>query len=504
MTPSEPAPAAQATAHVADRRLHPWSWVFVLLQQMKQYVIPLVAAFFFGGDRNELWPLIGVGVLALISVMQYYTYRYSVGRDVLTIRSGWLHRQRREIPYARIHNVSIEQSVLHRFFGVAEVRLESAGGRKPEATMRVLKMDDALALERLVRHRGGAEAATTDAQAIAAPAPEVLLALPPGEVLRLGLISNRGLVALAAAYGASFQFSPRLTETIFQSWASRVFGWAGEHHFGPAQYALAAITLALAVLALMRLLSMALALLQYYGFTLTEEAQRLTVDRGLIARMRSSASRRRLQAWTLHEGLMHRLLKRRSLEVDTASGGDGQSQKRALRDLAPIATPDACNALIEHLLPGAGWSTLQWRSTHPRAALRAFLPNTIFPLLLCAALCWWKGWIGLFALLLLPWLAFVAWHHARHARYAVDDRLVAVRGGWLSRHWRFAEVDKVQAVRLSQGPLDRRWGMATLSLDTAGASATAPALRIRHLPESDARALLDRLAHTLAARKLRW
>jgi len=43
-----------------------------------------------------------------------------------------------------------------------------------------------------------------------------------------------------------------------------------------------------------------------------------------------------------------------------------------------------------------------------------------------------------------------------------------------------------------------------LSLDTAGASATAPALRIQHLPESDARALLDRLAHTLAARKLRW
>ena len=86
MTPSEPAPAAQATAHVADRRLHPWSWFFVLLQQMKQYVIPLVAAFFFGGDRNELWPLIGVGVLALISVMQYFTYRYSVGRDVLTIR----------------------------------------------------------------------------------------------------------------------------------------------------------------------------------------------------------------------------------------------------------------------------------------------------------------------------------------------------------------------------------------------------------------------------------
>src|SRR6476659_1746517 len=142
MTPSE------------QRRLHPLSWLFVLLQQLKQFIVPLIAAFFFGGDRNELWPLIGVGVLTLTSVLQYVTYRYTVGRDGLTIRSGWLHRQRREIPYARIHNVSVNQTVLHRMFGVAELRLDSAGGDKPEATMRVLRIDDALALERLIRHRG--------------------------------------------------------------------------------------------------------------------------------------------------------------------------------------------------------------------------------------------------------------------------------------------------------------------------------------------------------------
>jgi putative membrane protein len=45
-----------------------------------------------------------------------------------------------------------------------------------------------------------------------------------------------------------------------------------------------------------------------------------------------------------------------------------------------------------------------------------------------------------------------------------------------------------------QGPFDRRHGMATLVLDTAGADATAPALRVRYLPEDDARALRDRLA----------
>ena len=115
------------TMEAPDRRLHPWSWLFVLVAQLKQFIVPLVAAFFFGrrADGNELWPLIGVGVLALISVLQYFTYRYRIGSDGITIRSGWLHRSRREIPFARIHNVVVQQSLLHRLFGVAETGREA-------------------------------------------------------------------------------------------------------------------------------------------------------------------------------------------------------------------------------------------------------------------------------------------------------------------------------------------------------------------------------------------
>jgi len=348
--------------------------------------------------------LIGVGVLALTSALQYLTYRYAVGRDGITIRSGWLHRQRREIPYARIHNVSVEQTLLHRLFGVAELRLESAGGRKPEAQMRVLRLEDAIALERLVRHRGPADD-VADSQA--APAADVLLEMPLGEVLRLGLVSNRGVILLAAGYAGAMQFSPRLTSNLMEHWSSAMFGWAGEHHFGPAQYALAAGTLALAVLALMRLLSIVLAVLQYAGFRLTEEQQRLTVDRGLLARMRSSVSRKRLQAWTLHEGVLHRLLKRRSLHVDTASASPGQEhQRRSLRELAPIATPGDCDALIERLLlPDAHWAQLEWRPLHPRTWLRLFAGGLWFPLVAMAVL-WWK--FGAIASLVLLWLALIA------------------------------------------------------------------------------------------------
>lgn len=511
MTPSEPTESGSIAAQTAasdapERRLHPWSWLFVLLAQLKQFIVPLVALLFFGrGDRSELWPLIGIGVLALSSVLQYFTYRYRIGSDGISIRSGWLHRSRREIPFARVHNVAVQQSLLHRLFGVAELRLESAGGNKPEAQMRVLRLDDALALEQVIRHRGHAGSGqVVSAQAAPVVADAVLLALPTAEVLRLGLISNRGLVVIGAAFAAGSQVSPRLIPNLFESWGKALFGWAGAQHFGLAQYVLAAASLLLAFIALLRLLSVALALLQYHGFRLTEHERRLTVERGLLARLRTSAARRRIQAWTLHEGLLHRWFKRRSLHIDSAAGDSNGHQQRALRELAPIATPQACDALIAHLLPDAGWSALEWQPLHPRAWRRLFWPGAVFAAIATAALCWRFGAWGLLALLWLPWSAHAARQHARHAGYAFNARLIAVRGGWWSRHWRFAEIDKLQALRLSRSPFDRRHGMATLWLDTAGASAMAPPLRIRFLAEGDARALQALLARTLARRQLRW
>ena len=172
LPPPLPPHPGDAAPPAADRRLHPMSWLFVLLAQLKQFIVPLVALVVFGqrGDRNELWTLIPVGALVLLAVWQFLTYRYRIDGDRLVVRSGLLERSLRVIPFARIHNVAVQQSLLHRVFGVAEVRLESAGGTRPEAEMRVLRLDDALALEALVRRRGAVAAAAGPAAGAAVDA----------------------------------------------------------------------------------------------------------------------------------------------------------------------------------------------------------------------------------------------------------------------------------------------------------------------------------------------
>ena len=497
-----------------EHRLHPWSWLFVLLMQLRHYFLPLVALLVFGqrGDRDPMWaqliPLTAIAALVLVSVLQYLSYRYRIGNDAITVRSGLLARNRREIPFARIHNVEVRQNPLHRLFGVAELRLESAGGVRPEAEMRVLRLDQALALEQLVRQRGQAPQPTPGdapaADVVPSDDEQVLLRLSSWDVLRMGLLSNRGWALAIAAFGVLFQTVPRQTmDDAIQRGGREAFGYASHLHAGvTGGLVLLAAALLLGWL-LLRVLSVVLTLLRYHGFTLSERERRLTVSTGLLSRTRSSVARRRIQAWTLGESTLQRWFGLRQLRIDSAAGGPARDDDRALRELAPLAGAGTCDDLVRHLLPQLQWPPQQWQPIPQRGWWRLSLSTLLTVPLLTAALYW--RW-GLPALVLLAWLPvslLIAHRQMARMGWHLDGQFVAVRGGWWKRWWRWAELDKVQGLRLQRSPLDKLLGTASLQLDTAGAHGDV-ALALRYLPQARAHALMEELATALARRKLRW
>lgn len=501
-------PLADETA--PDQRLHPWSWLFVLLMQLRQFLLPLVALVVFGnrGDRDEMWSnlaaLVVIVVLVAVSILQYLTFHYRIGRDAISVRSGVISRNRREIPFARIHNVVVHQNPLHRLFGVAELRLESAGGNRPEAEMRVLRLDQALALEQLVRQRGQQPAdgsAPTGEAVVAAPAEDVLLQLGTADVVRIGLLSNRGWVVVLAAFGASYQLFPRgAVNDAIEYGGRQAFGYANTLHPATWVWAVAALVMVAGFWVMLRVLSVAMALLRYHGFRLTEHERRLTVASGLLTRMRTSVARRRIQAWTLRETALQRWFQRRHLRIDIAAGVSTDGERRDLRELAPLATPEACDALVQHLLPQLQWPPQEWRPVPQRGWWRLCLPALVIVPLLAAGAVWEVGPWGALVLAWLPWSALRAHRTMARMGYHLDARYVAVRGGWWQRWWRFAELDKLQTLRLDRSPLDRWLGTSSVWLDTAGASGSI-ALRLRYLPEAEARAVFEQLNAAFVKRR---
>ena len=178
---------------------------------------------------------------------------------------------------------------------------------------------------------------------------------------------------------------------------------------------------------------------------------------------------------------------------------------RALKEVAPVATPEACDALIGHLLPQVRWPREDWQDVHASARWWLWLPSLAWLLPVTALAAWHIGaWVWLPGLAWIMAAAYAARRQAQRMGWTLDDHLVAVRSGWWSRYWRFAEIDKLQALRLSRSPLDHRLRTATLWLDTAGASGLSAQLALRFVPEADAVAVHERLTHALAQRRLRW
>lgn len=491
-----PAPKPESAPESREQRLHPLSWLFLLIDQLKQFAIPLLILLFTGkGSNTDLWGLVGVAGLLVFSLVQYFTYRYRIEGDGVVIRSGLLQRSLRHIPFARIQNVTLHQNLLHRLFNVAEVRLESAGAAKPEGQMRVLRLAAAHELERQIRDRSAAAPSSSTAEQSA----ELLLALPVAEVIKLGLINNRGMLVVGGLFAVMAQTGDNLIGEVFSALGEWLSGQAGTLHLSVLAMAAAAFLLLLGLLVLLRVLSVAIALLQFYGFRLSEVEGRLSVERGLFTRTRGSVPRHRIQAFSLSEGVLHRWFGRRSLRIDTAVMEAVNERGRSQRDLVPIATPELMDSLLDRLLPERAWPIAEWKPLHPRAWRRQFFVPSVMVLIATTVLVYFKGAIALALLAGVPiayWRAIV-W--ARHSAYSINEGLVAFRSGWLGRNWRFAEIRKLQALEMLQSPFDRRHGMATLRFDTAGASEMEPALSIPYLPEKEARRLHLQLSRSLAA-----
>jgi putative membrane protein len=118
----------------------------------------LVAGASSGNRFGSALGMVGllVAVVAVTGIWQYAYYRrftYEVTPDTFDINSGVLSRREREIPYDRIQNVDVAQNAVQRALGIAEVRLETAGGQETEAQLRYVSRPEADRLQEVVSER---------------------------------------------------------------------------------------------------------------------------------------------------------------------------------------------------------------------------------------------------------------------------------------------------------------------------------------------------------------
>jgi putative membrane protein len=450
----------------ADRRLHPGTIALRFIKEAPQTLFALPAALAFSsktGLTSALYLAAGLGIVLLAAKwLVWRRFKYGVGASEIVIESGILNRNRRSIPFDRVQDVDIERTFLARLVGLAKVRIETGAGGKDEGLLDSVSLAEANRLREAVRAGRAGTVLRASGDEAAAPVQRVLFAIDLPRLLLSGLF-NFSLVYIAGLFAILQTFDRFLPFDIYDP--ARWVGLVDEYL--PARWTFGAVAAVLFVAtALGAVAGVARTVARDYGFRLSLEGDRLRREQGLFTRKEVVISRRRVQLAEVSGGPVRGLFGWSGLAFQTLGAG---ADRGGHQSAAPFATRSEIETVLAQVKPLRLPPPPEMVRVSRRHILRS-VAGTLLPALAgIAALSYWLPFAPAL-LAALPLLAVSAALERRFHRYAITDNLLFVsRGVWRRRLW-LIPLGNVQSLSLSRGPIQRRLGLATLAIDTAGAS----------------------------------
>jgi putative membrane protein len=362
------------------------------------------------------WVLLGILALVIIAAaagfVSWYFTRYVIDDEELRIETGAVFKNSKRVPFERVQSVDIIQQFAARILGLAELRIEVGSG---DSTIRLRYLTRAQASSlrdyllsrahgdrvRLGDQSSGPASVLTDLTVADQP----LVTVPPQRLIIGFLLSSE------------FLFSAGVLIVALIVTAA----------FGVVALALAGlIPLAIGVVSMI-----SRRVVQMFNFTLAQSARGVRITRGLFNLTSQSVPVNRIQGVRVVQPILWRKLGWYRVDVNVLGYGSSEGSDNdtaATSVLVPVADASDVDITLSRILPGFDLAGVELHSAPRRA--RWLRPYDFWTL-----------------------------------RYGADDRVVITEHGWLTHIRNLVPHAKTQSVRLSQGPLQRRLGLADVHLD---------------------------------------
>lgn len=396
--------------------------------------------------RGELppWWVIG-GIILLVAVgaglaglMSWWFTRFVIDDNEVRVETGWLQRRSRRVAFDRIQSVDVDQPLVARLLGLAELRIE-AGAGESATRLRYLQRNRAYTLRDYLLRRAVGQR-TTVATVGQSPRPgvmadesvedQVLLAMSPERIIGAFLLSAE----LWASVGLGLGFLV----------LGRIFR-------------LEVISLAaLFPIAFGLVSAVSRRLVHGYNFRLLRTPMGgLRVTAGLTRLSSQSLPLDRIQGVHISQPLLWRIPGWWQVDIDMVGVSAGREEDNDRREstVLPAGTSAELGFVLAQVLPGIDLGAVPLQGVPGRVR-----------------------WIRWFDQQTLQWGAT--------AQVAIAD------SGLLVRHGDVVPLAKFQSVRITQGPWQRWLRVASVHLDSTPGPVHHSA---RHLPIEAARPYAETL-----------
>ncbi len=485
------------------RRPHPLTLVTLAVQAVGQTIFPLIIIFggsggggFFSQYGESVFLVVPLG----LALARWYSTRYAIDDEAVYLNSGIFKRTKQVLPRSNVQNLSTTAPLLARATGLVELNISDASA-DGDIKLRLVEKAEAERLTTLLR-AGIRQPLETqeDSGEIATLAPPTLLPNGRQADAQATVESTTADLAQAALATSANGLVPA---GLLGIWLAGL-NWANEGFLGdllPSQMpawawlliVIAAVIAVAAFTVLTRVITMG-------GFRLWDDPDRLRMKAGLLTERQITARRERIQLVKVNRPLVLRRLGMEEIRFSTADVEAPQlagmtvlnpaAQLGAWLDLAPraLGTVELDEAALAQVSP----------LTQRRMFIRFLVTAAVVGMASVIAGLIWSPLMIVTGLAVAVTIAILGWFFAkrRYERlgFAIGQTQILTRVGVLNEELTLMRKEKVQGIVVSSTFFQRRLGLATLSVGTAGHGGRLGGLRLPDLPASQATELSNSLA----------
>lgn len=453
-------------------------------------------------DTYEVWLntfiLIGAGFSLLVSVISYFRYFYHVESDRLVIQQGVFNRSRINLPFERIQHIQIEQKVLHRLLQVVSIRIDSAGSQGSEITIEALEREKAEALRSYVLAQKKEKTSleqdiSTTAESDFEDIKSKVLTLSLADLIRVGISQNHLRMAgiiVGAVFGFVFTLADSLGDGVWEEGYERVQDFSLTFWFY--------FILAFGLITVAFVLTVLLTIARYYGLIFSESHDGFELKAGLFNRRETALKKDKIQIIRWANNPIRKLLGFYQLTIRQANAGGLQRSKLMI---IPGCKLPQIKDVVGSSFPNMDQVTYM-NHRMDRAYISWYFRFTgILPLLVFGALAYFlQSWQFLVPALGIPFISFFLLRAYCFNYELLTDQnyLKTIKGVW-GRTYSLLPIYKIQAVEVQQSYFQRKRGLATLVLYTAGGSMVIP-----FIPQQKAGILRDYVLYGVESSAKAW
>lgn len=499
-----------------ERRLHPLTIFYRAIISLPGFAIPLYIALVNENTQEWFFMVLAV-VFAIVAFpfnfLSYYYFTFLIKKEEIIIKHGVLSRNQRNIHIERVQNVDISQNFLQQILRIAKVEIQTAGGIETEGLLEFVSKNDAEEIRNVIRKYQNIleeekkeeieedtekEVSDEDIDSETEPEPEKeteekeLFKMSIRELVTYGMLRFRPLVLIGMLILLQYL-------NVFPGFYENIEEYLDVESIKHLDVTMIVIYLFLFLLFTMFLSWLADILLtvnQYYNFRLSVEGSKLHSEYGLLGRRKSTIPLKKLQSITMASNFITRKLNLYSLRLQTA----GIGVKKSMPEVAvPLAKHDRVSNLAEGIRDHE--RPVDYKHVSRLTIRRAMFRYTMALLPILAIGIYLSTWL-VTLVVMIPLLYYAAVLRYQYRGYAIQDNNVIIKQGFFYQRITIIPIIKIQTLHIVETFFQRRLGLATINVDTAGEQTFTDA-SIIDIASEDAKGILDDLTNAFNEKMLK-